>query len=65
MDRLKAMVVRSLVKGLPKFSSFSGCYVCAGCQYGMTHPELLPINRSILTCFLLTRASFIILSMDT
>ncbi|KAK8951797.1 hypothetical protein KSP39_PZI003445 [Platanthera zijinensis] len=44
MDKLKAMSSRSLVRGLPKLSSFGEGHVCAGCQYGKSHR--LPFDKS-------------------
>ncbi|KAK8951198.1 hypothetical protein KSP39_PZI004131 [Platanthera zijinensis] len=44
MDKLKAMSSRSLVRGLPKLSSFGEGHVCARCQYGKSHR--LPFDKS-------------------
>ncbi|KAK8926651.1 hypothetical protein KSP39_PZI018972 [Platanthera zijinensis] len=48
MDKLKVMAVKSLVKGLPKLSSFGDGHVCAGCQYGKAHR--LPFDKLLIRC---------------
>lgn len=44
MDKLKVMVKKDLVNGLPNLTNFGGGEVCEGCQYGKAHR--LPFERS-------------------
>jgi len=48
IDKLKAMVARGLVKGLPSLSSFGDGHVCEGCQFGKAH--CLSFNKSLSRC---------------
>jgi hypothetical protein len=48
IDKLKAMVSRNLVNGLPSLSFASGVEVCEGCQYGKSHR--LPFEKSQSRC---------------
>ncbi|KAK8934075.1 hypothetical protein KSP40_PGU010490 [Platanthera guangdongensis] len=34
MEKVKAMAVRRLVRGLPRWSSYDNGQACAGCQHG-------------------------------
>ncbi|KAJ3679560.1 hypothetical protein LUZ60_017571 [Juncus effusus] len=48
IDKLKAMVSRNLVNGLPSLSFASGVEVCEGCQYGKSHR--LPFEKFQSRC---------------
>jgi hypothetical protein len=48
MDKLKAMVLKNLVKGLPMLTIFGSDEVCEGCQYGKAH--CLPFDKSFSRC---------------
>jgi hypothetical protein len=48
MDKLKAMVLKNLVKGLPMLTTFSSDEVCDGHQYGKAHH--LPFDKSFSWC---------------
>jgi hypothetical protein len=44
MDKLKAMVLKNLVKGLPMLTTFGSDEVCEDCQYGKARS--LPFDKS-------------------
>ena len=44
MDKLKVMINKNLVDGLPHITSFGSGALCEGCQYGKAHR--LPFDRS-------------------
>jgi hypothetical protein len=48
MDKLKAMVLKNLVKGLPMLTTLGSDEVCEGCQYGKAHR--LPFDKSFSRC---------------
>jgi ribonuclease HI len=48
MDKLKAMVLKNLVKGLPMLTTLGSDEVCEGCQYGNAHR--LPFDKSFSRC---------------
>lgn len=48
IEKLKAMVLKILVNGLPKMTTFGSGEVCEGCQYGKEH--CLPFDKSFSKC---------------
>jgi len=48
MDKLKVIVLKNLVNGLPMLTTFGRDEVCEGCQYGKAH--LLPFDKSFSRC---------------
>ncbi|XP_077251790.1 uncharacterized protein LOC143891015 [Tasmannia lanceolata] len=48
MDKLKVMVNKNLVNGLPNLNSFGGGKVCESCQYSKAH--CLPFDKSLSRC---------------
>ena len=48
MDKLKVMVQKNLVHGLPNLTNFGRGEVCEGCQYRKSHR--LPFDKSTSRC---------------
>lgn len=48
ISRLKIMVQKDLINGLPKLTNFGGGEACEGCQYGKSHR--LPFDKSLSRC---------------
>jgi hypothetical protein len=48
MDKLKVMVLKNLVNGLPMLTTFGRNEVCEGCQYGKA--RRIPFDKSLSRC---------------